>query len=82
MLVDILPGEMAEEQLHRDQHRRHPQAPVQHDLRLGAMDVAEHVPRAGGGDAHRRGQQRREQHVRPARIITDPSTISRQSPRE
>ena len=78
MFVDVLAGKMAEEQLHRDQHRRHPQAPVQHDLGLGAMDVAEHVPRPGCGDiavVRNAASSMCGQRT----IITAPSTISRQS---
>ena len=66
VLEHVEAGEVAEEQLHRDQHRRQPEAPVQHDPRLRTVNPAQHVPGAGGRDAHRGGQERGQQHVRPA----------------
>ena len=66
MMEDVIAGQMAEEQLHRDDHRDQPQAPVQHDPRFGRCTAAQQIPGAGCDNAHAGGQEGGEQHMRPA----------------
>ena len=79
VVVHILAGQVAEEQLHGNEHRHQAQLPVQHDPRLGAMDPAQHIPGAGGHHAHAGGQEGGEQHVRPAHALDRPVVIAHQS---
>ena len=66
VLEHVKTGEVPKKQLYRDQRRRQPKAPVQHNARLRAVDPAQRVPCPGRADAHCGGEKRGQQHVRPA----------------
>jgi hypothetical protein len=66
VLEHVQPRQVTEEKLHRDQQRHQGQPPMQHHPAFVAVHLAQQVPGAGGGDAHRAGEEGGEQHVRPA----------------
>ena len=66
MLEDVKACQVAEEELDRNHYCDEGKPPVQHHARLGAVDVAQHIPGAGRRHAHAGRQECSEQHVRPA----------------
>ena len=81
VLEHVETGEVTEEQLHRDQHRRQPEAPVQHDARLrrGGPRAACTMRPVGARCTWRWSGTRPAACAASAPSCTGPSTIARQS---
>src|SRR3954466_9440742 len=64
IVVDVIAGQMAEEELHRNEEYRQIKTHAQHDLRFGREFAPQQVPGTGRGDTGGAGEVRSEKHVR------------------
>src|SRR6266702_2695066 len=62
--VDVITGEVSEEDLDRHEYGSEGQPHAQHDVRFGGIFPSQHVPGPGGGNAEGAGYIRGKQHVR------------------